>query len=146
MNRRQWAEHFEGMTIEIQKKIKSHLCAGIDPAISMPHIFLLSFIKIQGTSIVSDIANHLGVTLSAVTSLVDKLVDMQLVNRRRSEQDRRQVLLEITPEGLDVLSKVEENRDRVLEKSFRGISDEKVKIFFEVHNAIYENIISDDTI
>lgn len=52
----------------------------------------------------------LGVTLSAVTALINRLYKMGLVNRERQEQDRRQVWISITDKGLQVLKNVEDRR------------------------------------
>ncbi len=48
---------------------------------------------------VSEVAGHLGVTLSAATGLVDRLVKAKLVTRDRDQADRRVVWVKITPEG-----------------------------------------------
>ncbi len=53
----------------------------------------------------------LGVTLSAVTALINRLYKMGLVTRERQEKDRRQVWISITPKGLQVLKDVEERRN-----------------------------------
>jgi len=50
------------------------------------------------------IADRLAVTMPSVTASVDQLVGDGLVERRRSETDRRVVVLEITPKGRQVLS------------------------------------------
>lgn len=56
----------------------------------------------------------LGVTLSAVTALINRLHRMGLVSRERQEKDRRQVWISITPKGLKVLGDVEERRNLLL--------------------------------
>jgi len=56
----------------------------------------------------------LGVTLSAVTALINRLHKMGLVTRERKEKDRRQVWITITPKGLEVLEDVEEKRNLLL--------------------------------
>jgi DNA-binding MarR family transcriptional regulator len=42
------------------------------------------------------------------TRLMDKLIDKKLVHRTRCDQDRRVVYVEITPEGRDLLSKIDQ--------------------------------------
>ncbi len=59
----------------------------------------------------SFLAHMLGVTLSAVTALINRLHKMGLVTRERQEQDRRQVWISITDKGLKVLENVEERRN-----------------------------------
>ncbi len=62
----------------------------------------------------SFLAHMLGVTLSAVTALINRLHRMGLVTRERQEKDRRQVWISITPKGLNVLENVEERRNLLL--------------------------------
>lgn len=56
----------------------------------------------------------LGVTLSAITALINRLHRMGLASRERREKDRRQVWISITPKGLQVLNDVEERRNLLL--------------------------------
>lgn len=68
----------------------------------------------KGSCNTSFLAHMLGVTLSAVTALINRLHRMGLVSRERQEQDRRQVWISITPKGLQVLNDVEERRNLLL--------------------------------
>jgi DNA-binding MarR family transcriptional regulator len=52
---------------------------------------------------VSELAERLQIRHHSVVELIDRLEERQLVRRRRSEQDRRKVLVEVTPEGDRVL-------------------------------------------
>jgi MarR family 2-MHQ and catechol resistance regulon transcriptional repressor len=45
------------------------------------------------------------------TRLMDKLVDKELIERVRCEEDRRVVYVKIAPKGLDVLAKIDANFD-----------------------------------
>lgn len=67
----------------------------------------------------------LGVTLSAVTALVNRLTKTGLVSRERLERDRRQVWISITPRGLQVLKDVEERRNLLLALYLSHVPDHK---------------------
>ena len=64
----------------------------------------------KGQCNTSYLAQVLGVTLSAVTALVNRLHKMGLVTRERKESDRRQVWISITDRGREVLKDVEAKR------------------------------------
>lgn len=64
----------------------------------------------KGPCNTSYLAHMLGVTLSAITAMINRLHKMGFVERERQEKDRRQVWISITSEGLDVLKDVEERR------------------------------------
>ncbi len=50
-----------------------------------------------------DLAHAMVLTTGGITRLVDRLTDAGLVHRRASEDDRRRVLLQITPRGAETL-------------------------------------------
>jgi len=73
------------------------------------------------------IAYRLAVTMPSVTASAGQLVRDRLVERRRSETDRRGVLLEITPKGRDVLARVLRRLDVTMGHAFEGLPRTEVK-------------------
>ncbi|HUF35026.1 MAG TPA: MarR family transcriptional regulator [Gemmatimonadales bacterium] len=57
-----------------------------------------------------------------VTRLVDRLIKQGLVRRERDTEDRRVVLVEITPAGLDLLERLDEPVDRYVHAAMAGLS------------------------
>jgi DNA-binding MarR family transcriptional regulator len=55
----------------------------------------------------------------AITRLLDKLETKNLVRRVRCPKDRRQVLCSITPEGLDLLAKLDQPMDLAAKESMK---------------------------
>lgn len=53
-----------------------------------------------------------------ITRLLDRLVDRKLVDRRRSEEDRRVVISRISPAGLDLLREIDAPLRRRIETHF----------------------------
>lgn len=99
----------------------------------------------------SFLAHMLGVTLSAVTALINRLHRMGLVSRERKEKDRRQVWISITPKGLKVLSDVEERRNLLLALYLSHVSEKERQQLLELlQRAITlferEDILEEDTI
>ena len=75
---------------------------------SKQELLALGVLGINVDCRMGEIAEHLGVGQSAVTPIVDRLESQGLVQRRRSDQDRRVWLVELTEKGNSVL--VEENK------------------------------------
>ncbi|MFJ9378301.1 MarR family winged helix-turn-helix transcriptional regulator [Streptomyces sp. NPDC101455] len=69
-------------------------------------------------------AGRLGVDRTTMVSLIDGLEDHGLVERRRSPQDRRKNIVELTPEGRDCLHQAEKAR-RAAERRFLAPLDEE---------------------
>lgn len=80
----------------------------------------------------SFLAHMLGVTLSAVTALINRLHRMDLVTRKRQEKDRRQVWISITPKGVQVLEDVEERRNLLLAVYLSRVPEEEREQLLEL--------------
>ncbi|MCI3271067.1 MarR family winged helix-turn-helix transcriptional regulator [Streptomyces cylindrosporus] len=71
----------------------------------------------------AEAAGRLGVDRTTMVSLVDGLEDHGLVTRRRSPQDRRKNIVELTPAGEQCLREAEQAR-RAAERRFLAPLDE----------------------
>ncbi len=105
----------------------------------------------KGPCNTSFLAQMLGVTLSAVTALINRLHRIGLVSRERQEKDRRQVWISITPKGLKVLENVEERRNLLLALYLTRVpQDEREQLLELLQRAIRlferEDILEDDII
>ena len=56
-----------------------------------------------------------------ITRLMDRLAAKDLIRRERCKQDRRQHLCWITPEGLDLLDRIDKTSTRAPEHALRGL-------------------------
>jgi DNA-binding MarR family transcriptional regulator len=85
--------------------------------LSMPRMTTLMMLSRCGTASVSDISEHLNLSLGATSHLVDKLVEGGLVTRAEAPDDRRQKHIALTGAGLALADEVK--RLRVEEMSRR---------------------------
>lgn len=85
----------------IREEMRRH--RGVD--LSVPQFRALLFIKRNPQSALSNVAAHLGLSLPAVSAMVDGLVHRGLVSRLDSASDRRRVELSLTASGSELLQK-----------------------------------------
>ena len=71
---------------------------------------LLALVRALPDASLSDLAAEEGISTAALSGHVDRLVRRGLVERRRSDVDRRRVGLELTDDGARVLRSVRERR------------------------------------
>lgn len=71
----------------------------------------------QSPLMASEIANELKVSSSHITAVTDRLVVKNYIQRVRSDSDRRIVYLEITEDGKEIAKKMDEIKNKYLEKS-----------------------------
>lgn len=105
---------------EIFQEVGLHMTSKViqDGDLKLTHTQFFTLKRlISEPATVSEVAEYLGVSLSAVTSMADRLVKIGYISRKRSENDRRVVWLELTPEGKKVFDETWDSRRRIL----RGI-------------------------
>jgi DNA-binding MarR family transcriptional regulator len=88
-----------------------------DVNISMPQLRCLLLIAGASELRMSRLVAQLGVSISTVSGLVDRLVDHGFVNRRDDPNDRRQVVLSPTASGIEFLDRMRE----LSNAQFRGL-------------------------
>lgn len=90
--------------------IKQH----VHEDITTDQFSILQFIYQKETTTASEIAQTFGVGRSAITALINRLVDKQFILRKRNEQDRRIVYLSLTERGEYVVKETEKEINRFL--------------------------------
>jgi DNA-binding MarR family transcriptional regulator len=74
---------------------------GVD--LSVPEFRTLGFLNRHEGASLSQVADHIGLTLPSMSKLVDGLVGRKLVEREFNRQDRRRVTLALTGRGRAIL-------------------------------------------
>jgi DNA-binding MarR family transcriptional regulator len=97
--------------------------AEVDPPVTMPQWRVLVLAESEPQNVKS-VAEDLGVHPSNATRLCDRLVRAGLLDRRQLEQDRRQVVLTLTPRGRQLVDRVFAHRRRTVEQVLAALPDE----------------------
>jgi DNA-binding MarR family transcriptional regulator len=71
------------------------------------------------------------VTVSTMTSMVDRLVQLELVERCYDKQDRRKVLVCLTNNGKKIIAHIMNIRRRELERFLGGLNAQEVDEFVD---------------
>lgn len=71
----------------------------------------------------SGIAEHLHIEMPSATSLLNKLVALQLVERQQDDKDRRLVRITLTDKGSALLKKAMEEKVKQLEHMLSYLSE-----------------------
>lgn len=90
--------------------VSARSAAGIDDRVTLPQLRLLVMISRSPAMNLGAVAQGLGVHPSNATRLVERLVVAGLVDRRDDPADRRNLVLDLTADGRDLLDQVMEHR------------------------------------
>ncbi len=108
----------------MQRLAGSHAPEFLEIAITMPQAKLLYLLGAAGELHMSDLVHRLGVSLSTISGLVDKVVDQGLASRHDDPVDRRQVVVALTPAGLDFIDRFRELNARQMRELLELLGDQ----------------------
>lgn len=74
-----------------------------DIGLTLPQLMAMQTLEDEGALTVGTLAKEMNLTQATVTSLVDRLVAKGLVDRRKSTEDKRRVVVAPTPKGLELI-------------------------------------------
>jgi DNA-binding MarR family transcriptional regulator len=89
----------------IHRKLINSLDEGLGLGISHHHFAVLWLLSRQGSLPVSELGKRLWISRPQMTAVIDKLVGLQLVERKPDAVDRRVVHVALTPAGQAVLNR-----------------------------------------
>jgi len=110
--------------------------------ITPPQATLLFLLKERDGRIMSELGQAIGVDNSAITGLVDRLEKAGLVIRKLNPEDRRSLLIYITPGGRKETKKAEAIIRRVNESIKTGFSARDMDTFKKILNSFFEKFRS----
>lgn len=89
--------------------------ASVEDRVTLPQLRILVMIASRGPQNLASVAQGLGVHASNATRACDKLVDAGLIHRSDDPADRRNLILELTPSGRQLVETMTEHRRTAIE-------------------------------
>lgn len=125
----------EEVFLEVARNISSKLSHNADLNLTHAQFFMLKRLG-AGPATVSEVAEHMDVSLSAVTSMADRLVKMGYIARRRSEEDRRLVWLELTGPGGVILEETIAKRREIVHGMLGRLPEEDLEVLHNIYSKV----------
>lgn len=105
----------------VMRVIRSHMCRHRS-GLTVPQFRTLCYLSTFDGSSLSAAADFIGLSLPAMSRLVDGLVGMGLVERRSSSDDRRHLRLSVTPGGAAAVDEARALAQAELSDAVQGLS------------------------
>ena len=104
--------------------------------VSFPQYCLLTFLGTQDHLTMSEIAQRMGHTTAAATGLVDRLENLGHVKRTHGKDDRRKILVQITPTGGALVAEVRDDMVCNLLKMMEHLNADEQKMWVQIYEKI----------
>lgn len=106
----------------VMRLIRREMRSRRAPSLSVPQLRVLTFLNHMPGAPLASVTEHLGVTLATASAIVDRLVRRKLLNRAEDPQERRCVVLTLTPAGAEHLQQARAATCARLAKVLAGLS------------------------
>jgi DNA-binding MarR family transcriptional regulator len=121
------------MIIRIQVRCLAEACEkGNFDELSLSQLQAIKAVRREKEVTISRIAELLGVSAPSASVMVDRLVEKGILIRERSREDRRKVVVHISPEAVEDINRVETAILKTFEDIVRSIGLENSRKWFEV--------------
>ena len=103
---------------------------------------VLDYLRDHNGANQKEIAAACHIEPGSLTSVLNRMEESGLIERRMLDGNRRTFYIFMTEKGTQLKDIVEKNFVSIEEKAFRNISDEEQAAFMETFSKIYENLMN----
>jgi DNA-binding MarR family transcriptional regulator len=133
------AERLSDIIMEMQRCFVLRLCKELAPGnVSFPQFFLLAYLNQKEVLTMSAIAQKMGHTTAAASGLVARLENLGYVVRSSAREDRRKVMVCITPKGSELVRRIREEMVGNIMKIMGHLEPEEQKGWLQIYSKIYD--------
>src|SRR5213596_1173619 len=133
------AERLSHIIMEMQRCFLLHLCKELAPGnVSFSQYFLLAALDQKEVLTMSAIAQKMGHTTAAASGLVARLENLGYVMRSVARDDRRKVMVCITPKGSTLVRRIREEMVGNLTKILEYLAPDEQKAWLQIYSKIYD--------
>lgn len=98
--------------------------------------YILKLISEDGPCTITQLSRKFGINTSTVSTMINKLVQDDLISREYSHDDRRKVYVSITQHGREVLKQELLHYSQILERYLSPLSQEELEAFVNIFEKI----------
>jgi DNA-binding MarR family transcriptional regulator len=131
-------ERLATIIMELQRCFVLHLSKELAPGnVSFAQFFLLTYLDQKEVLTMSAIAQKMGHTTAAASGLVARLETSGYVVRSIAREDRRKVMVCITPKGSALVRRIREEVIGNLSKMMEHLTPEEQRSWLHIYSKIY---------
>jgi DNA-binding MarR family transcriptional regulator len=130
----------EWIEVSMDRSIRSFIHYARESGLSMSQLGALFHIHRRGSSGVTDLGDHLGVTSAAASQMLERLVQQELILRSVDPSDRRVKQIILTANGLQVLQESIRPRQGWLYDLAETLSDPEKETITAALNVLIDKV------
>lgn len=111
----------------IRRKLLKMALISISEDITPPHFEIMKLLDEAGTLHVAEIGERLRIARPQMTYLIDKLVDLDIVERQTNTEDRRMLNITLTNKGKTIFKEHDSHIKNATRQTLSYLTDEELQ-------------------
>jgi len=111
----------------IRKKLIKTVITSFKEDIAPPHFEIMKLLEEAGTLHVAEIGERLMIARPQMTHLIDRLVELGIVERETDVEDRRMLNIKLKQKGLDIIKECDNQVKNATRETLECLTDEELK-------------------
>ena len=111
----------------IQKKLIKTVVTNFEEDITPPHFHIMKLLQETGTLHVAEIGHRLHIARPQMTHLIDRLVELGIVDRETNAEDRRMLNIKLSEKGKKMVKEHDRRVINATSEALACLSDEEVR-------------------
>ena len=108
----------------------------LDQPLNKSQLNVLMYIYGDGKNTMSSLCEKTELKRGSMTSVIDSLEVLNLVQRQRDEEDRRRIFITLTQEGQQLAISIKDNMNQYLKERLKHLSEEEMQLFIQGLNQL----------
>lgn len=135
----------EIMPIMMKEFTRCMACELQKGKVTLPQIMILHFLELEREAKMKDLARFMGVTMAAMSGIIDRLVKSGHCARIYEPQDRRIIKIKLTAKGGNLVKDINEGKRRMIIKIFGKISETDRQDYLRILLQIKEILVKENS-
>lgn len=124
------------VSFAVTKKAENLIKDSIGDTITNDQHYTLRYIHKAGTCTSTELAEVFEVKKSAITAIVNRLTEKELIRRTRDKDDRRVIYLTLTEKGAELFDKTEEKIHKLVGSIITSFDESEIVSFIETYEKL----------
>ncbi|MBN2240980.1 MAG: MarR family transcriptional regulator [Dehalococcoidales bacterium] len=111
----------------IHRKLIKTVVTGFEEDITPPHFQIMKLLQEHGTMHVAEIGEHLHIARPQMTHLIDRLVELKIVDREINQEDRRMLNIALSAKGKEMIKEQDKRVIRATTEALVGLTEAELQ-------------------
>lgn len=95
--------------------------------LTVPQITVIKLIAHHKELTVTELSERMSITKATMSGILDRLENMNIIERVRSKDDKRMVYVKFSAEGVKMALQIKERMNNCFKNIFKGIEEERLE-------------------